>query len=130
MCIRDRLCDVLEIPSENCKSQVQEILPMCSQACTKSGLNPRGLMGDACVNLRPSDSKHSCASVTALQMLSNKEKLTSCQETIKDETTGYDKKMECTNMFLLAKELVPKKASSVSSEEIDIVKQVALDSMF
>ena len=127
----NQLCDVLEIPSENCKSTVQEILPLCQQACVKNGLNPRGLMGDSCVNYRPTDSKHSCASVTALQMLSNKEAMQKCQDLIKDDTTGYDKKMECTTMFLLAKELVPTKkaGSSVSSKEIDIVKEVALDSI-
>lgn len=127
----ETLCDVLEIPSGNCESKVQEIIPLCTQACTKTGLNPRGIMGDACVNFRPTDSKHSCASVTALQMLSNKEALSKCQETIKDDTMDYDKKLECTNMFLLAKELVPSQNSKVvSSDEIDITKKVALDSVY
>ena len=125
----DTLCDILEIPSENCKSKVTEILPLCAQACTTNGLNPRGIMGDACVNFRPTDSKHSCASVTALQMLSNKEALAKCQSAIKDGLEKFDTKMECTNMFLLAKELVPaNKNKAVSSEQIDIVKKVALDS--
>ena len=127
----DKLCEVLEIPFENCKSQVQEIIPLCVQACAKTGLNPRGILGDACVNFHPTDSKHSCASVTALQMLSNKEELKKCQNTIKDDSIGYNEKMECTNIFLLAKELVPKNLQkAVSSEEIDIVKKVTLDSEF
>ena len=87
----EKICSILEL-TEKCSEKIEEIIPLCVAACTPTGLNPRGIMGDTCVNYHPTDSKHSCAGIMSLQEMSVEDNLKHCENILQDDTVPVDTK--------------------------------------
>ena len=129
----DKLCGILDIRNK-CTDVLDEMIHMCQGACEKSGMNPRALMGDSCVNYHPiNNSRYSCADILSLQTMmtfpdKNVEK---CTKIINDESEIIDNKLHCLHMFdVVSKKYVTNINDTVSSDELNIVKKVASDGSF
>ena len=127
----DKLCGILNLRN-NCTDVLNEVLPLCHEACVPSGTNPRGLMGDACHNFHPTDSKHSCAEIKSLELLTTDGNSEKCNNILRSQTQSVDNKLQCLSMFNMVSQLSITNISknTVASDEIDIVKKVASDLSF
>ena len=124
----NQLCGILDLRNK-CKDVLGEVIPLCEEACTESGKNPRGIMGDACYNYHPTDSKHSCAAIMSyMEFEDNQAK---CENILNDLEGNLHDKLACSTRYYMVSELNNKNIGGiVASDEINIVKKVASDSSF